>query len=182
MRLSSRLLFASSNRHKFAEAQSILGTYGIELEFFSCSLQEIQSDSIRTISRHKARHAFKLCKRQVIVEDDGLEINSLGGFPGPYSSFAFGTIGNKGILRLVGRSRAASFASVITYCDGSRLTSFEARVPGRISKAVRGRGWGYDPIFIADGQTKTFAELAGKNSVSHRYESLKKFSNWFLHR
>ncbi len=182
MRPLSRLLFASSNRHKFSEAQNILATYGIGLELFSCSLQEIQSDSIRAVSRHKAEHAFRLSRRPVIVEDDGLEITSLRGFPGPYSSFAFDTIGNRGILNLVGRNRAAFFVSVITYRDRNDMVSFGARIPGRISRAARGRGWGYDPIFIPDGQTKTFAELAGKNSVSHRFRALKKFSSWFLHR
>jgi len=182
MRPSSRVLFASSNRHKFSEARDILATYDIDLGFFRCSLDEIQSDSIRTISRHKARHAFKLSKKPVIVEDDGLEIPSLRKFPGPYSSFVFGTIGNRGIIRLVGQNRTAFFVSVVTYCDRSRLVSFGAKVPGKISKTERGKGWGYDPIFIPRGKGKTFAELGDKNSVSHRYRAMKKFSSWFLHR
>lgn len=176
---SGAVSFASSNRRKFLEASAILGP-GIGLRFLRSSPEEIQSGSIRAISRHKARSAFARHGRRLIVEDDGLEIDSLGGFPGPYSSFVFGTIGNAGILRLVGRDRGASFVSVVTFCDGEDLVSFEARVAGRISRSARGRGWGYDPIFVPAGAGGTFAELGGrKNSVSHRYRALTKFAGWF---
>lgn len=184
---SSRIiLFASSNRHKFEEASRILDSFGIGLSHLRCALEEIQSDSTAEISRHKARRAFGMCKRPVIVEDDGLEIDSLGGFPGPYSSYVFDTIGNRGILDLVGRRRrGASFVSVVTYCDRTRLRSFAAKVPGRISQSARGRGWGYDPIFVPRGTSMTFAQLPvddnsnnSKDRVSHRYLALKKFSRW----
>ena len=171
-----------SNRHKFSEAKKILAAHDIELLFFACSLQEIQSNSFKMISQHKARHAFVLGKKPVIVEDGGLEIHSLNGFPGPYSSYVLETIGNKGILDLLGENRTASFVSVITYCDDTDVVSFEARSPGRISQTIRGRGWGYDPIFIPNGHTKTFAETEHKNSISHRYMALTKFSRWFAHR
>ena len=180
MPMSSRLLFASSNRHKFSEAKNILDSYGVQLSFFPCSLAEIQSNSIKDISKHKAKHAFSLSKKPVIVEDDGLEITSLQKFPGPYSSYVFDTIGNKGILNLLGRNRTAFFVSVITYCDKNNLISFEAKISGKISQRIKGKGWGYDPIFIPKGKAKTFAELDDKNSISHRYNALKKFSKWFL--
>ena len=59
---------------------------------------------------------------------------------------------------------------------------FDAKVEGKISKVSKGKGWGYDPIFIPKGQTKTYAMLTNKNELSHRYKSLKKFSNWFVHK
>lgn len=182
MRRSSDVLFASSNRHKFSEARDILDGLGIRLSFFPCSLQEIQSDSIGDISRHKARQAFELAGRPVLVEDDGLEIPSLGGFPGPYSSYVYDTIGNRGILDLVGADRDAFFVAVVTYCDGNDTSSFEARIPGRISEDARGQGWGYDPIFIPRERTRTFAESDDKNSVSHRHGALVRFSEWFARR
>jgi XTP/dITP diphosphohydrolase len=52
-------------------------------------------------------------------------------------------------------------------------------VAGTISKNIQDGGWGYDPIFIPEKQNKTYAELTNKNKLSHRYESLKKFANWF---
>lgn len=182
MRQSCEVSFASSNRHKFREAAEILAPYGIRLSLLRCSLEEIQSDSIVKISRRKAQDAFARFKTPVIVEDDGLEIDSLKKFPGPYSAFVFDTIGNEGVLRLVGRDRRASFVSAVTYCDRRQTVSFEFGVRGRISASVRGKGWGYDPIFIPDGANRTFAQLDDKNSVSHRYGALKEFSEWFLRR
>ena len=107
-------------------------------------------------------------------------IDSLSGFPGPFSSYVFKTIGNNGILKLVGDDRDAQFRAVIAYCDSNKKPIlFESNVLGKISKNLQGNGWGYDPIFVPENQTKTYAELAEKNKLSHRYESLKKFANWF---
>ena len=154
MPLLSRILyFASSNRHKFNEAKSILASYQIKLEFLKCTLEEIQANSIKDIANHKAKAAFRLCKKPVIVEDAGLHILSLGNFPGPYSSYVFQTIGNKGILDLVKRNnRRAFFESVITYCDNKQIHSFNAKISGKLSKTIQGKGWGYDPIFIPNGK------------------------------
>ena len=116
----------------------------------------------------------------MIVEDDGIFIDSLGGFPGPYSSYVHKTIGNKGILNLLKYNRGAKFVSTITYCDKNGLESFEGKLDGTISKSQKGRGWGYDPIFIPKNMQKTFAQLDEKNIISHRYKALKKFSNWYL--
>ena len=182
--LSSVLYFASSNKHKFDEAKSILNHYGIQLEFFKCTLEEIQADSIKDIAIHKAKAAFALCRKPVIIEDAGLQIPALNNFPGPYSSYVFQTIGNKGILNLVGtRNRQASFRSVIVYCDRKQIHYSSGIVSGKLSKVVRGQGWGYDPIFIPDGKKQTFAQIKDeKNLISHRYKALERFSTWFVHR
>lgn len=179
---SSKLYFASSNKHKFDEAQKILSEYDIDLEFFKCNLLEVQSDNIRDIAIKKAREAFCLCKNSVIVEDDGLFLDSLNGFPGPYSSYVFKTIGNDGILKLVKKNKHARFQSVITYCDKDAIKSFTAELKGKISNNSQGIGWGYDPIFIPIGKSKTYAELRDKNKISHRYKALKKFANWYQNR
>jgi XTP/dITP diphosphohydrolase len=182
MQQSSDLLFVSSNNHKYQEARNILDSFGITLEFFKYGLEEIQSHSLKEISLKKAFNAFQKCKKPVLVEDDGLFIDSLCGFPGPYSSYIFKTIGNKGILQLLQQDRKAKFVSVISFCDKNNLESFEAKIDGKISKIPRGQGWGYDPIFMPKNYTKTFAELANKNKLSHRYTALKKFSKWYLHK
>ena len=174
------VLFASSNEHKYEEAEKILAEFGIKLEFFKTDLVEIQDDSLSKIALQKALNAYEKCKKPVIIEDDGLFIDSLSGFPGPYSSYIFNTIGNNGILKLVGDNRDAQFVAIIAFCDSSNEpTLFESNVAGKISENVQGTGWGFDPIFIPEKQNKTYAELADKNKLSHRYESLKKFANWF---
>ena len=174
------ILFASSNEHKYEEAKEILVEFGIELEFFKTDLVEIQDDSLSKIALQKALNAYEKCKKPVIVEDDGLFIDSLSGFPGPYSSYIFNTIGNNGILKLIGDNRDAQFVAIIAFCDSSNEpTLFESSVAGKISKNIQDGGWGYDPIFIPEKQNKTYAELYDKNKLSHRYEALKKFANWF---
>jgi len=180
MQQSFDLYFASSNINKFKETKKILNNFGINIGFFNCKLEEIQSDSLVEIAKNKARQAFLKCKKPVIVEDDGLFIESLNGFPGPYSSYVFKTLGNNGILQLLKQKRKAKFVSIISFCDKKNIETFESKINGRISKKLLGKGWGYDPIFIPITKKKTFAQLENKNQVSHRFKSLRKFSSWYL--
>jgi XTP/dITP diphosphohydrolase len=181
MQRSYKVFFVSSNRDKYREAKKILSKFGIKLGFFYCKLEEVQADSIKEIAIKKVQDAYDKCKKPVIVEDDGIFIDSLNGFPGPYSSYVYKTIGNSGILRLIGAKRSATFESVIAFCDKNGIMSFTSKIPGTISKNPQGKGWGYDPIFIPKGKTQTYAMLSDKNNISHRFQALKKFSNWFLH-
>jgi len=183
MQMSSDIFFTSSNKNKFEEAKNITSEFGLKLKFLKHSLQEIQANTLEEIATHKAMQAFSIYSRPVIVEDAGLFIKSLGGFPGPYSSFVFDTIGNKGILRLVSVKRDAIFRSVIAYCEKRNdVHLFSADVNGIISKKEQGKRWGFDPIFIPSGNNKTYSQLAEKNKISHRYLALKNFSNWYLHK
>jgi len=178
----SNVLFASSNENKYKEAKAVLSKFDINLGFFKCHLEEIQADTLEEIALHKVTQAFSQCSKPVVVEDDGLFIESLNGFPGPYSAFAFKTIGNKGILNLLKAKRNAKFQSVIAYCERKNdVMLFKAAVDGKISKKLMGTKWGYDPIFIPAGQNKTYAQLRDKNLVSHRYLALRKFAMWHLH-
>lgn len=177
------ITFASTNQNKFLEVQSILSTRNISVDFSQIHLVEIQSDSLEEIAREKAKTAFAKVGRQVIVEDDGLFIDSLGGFPGQCSSFVFRTIGNDGILKLLAGSakRSAYFRSLIAFYNGITLSISDGRVYGRISDRITEGGWGYDPIFVPDGTNLTFAELKkNKSEYSHRKRALEKFAQWYL--
>lgn len=178
------ITFASSNQNKYLEVQLILSAQSISVDFSQIHLIELQSDSLEDIAREKAKSAFANLNRPVIVEDDGLFIDSLGGFPGPYSSFVFKTIGNDGILKLLSGSakRSGYFRSLIAFYNGKTLSISEGRVDGRISESKAGsRGWGYDPIFVPAGTDLTFAELnKNKNEYSHRKRALEQFAQWYL--
>ena len=172
--------FVSSNKHKYLEAKQILGSFGIKLGFFRANLLEIQSDSLAEIARTKALDAFSKCKKPIIIEDDALVIPSLRGFPGPYSSYVFDTIGNAGVVHLTKKNRRAKFYATISYCDKKKKpVLFEGIVHGKIAKKISTGGWGYDPIFIPNGKTKTYAQIRDKNTISHRYRALAKFASWF---
>ena len=178
--MSYDVLFASSNKNKFNEAKNILSKNKINLGFFKLSLTEIQAKSLKQIAALKVDDAYRQCHKSVIIEDAGLFIESLHGFPGPFSSYVFKTIGNAGILRLIGSNRNAYFQSVVAYCDNKYgVMLFDAKVEGKISTIPTGKGWGYDPIFIPKGESKSYAVITNKNEISHRYKALKKFSNWF---
>ena len=94
----SDLLFVSSNIHKFKEAKEILDSIGIPIRFFKLTLEEIQSKSIKEIALKKAKDAYSKCNAPLIIEDDGLHVNSLAGFPGPYSSYVQKTFAIKEFL------------------------------------------------------------------------------------
>lgn len=162
--------------------QSILAEHNILVDFAQVGLVEIQSDSLAEIAGEKAKSAYMQVNKPVIVEDDGFFIEALKGFPGQYSSHAFKTIGNEGILKLLAGSanRNASFRSLVAFYDGERLSISEGRVDGRISEKITEGGWGYDPIFIPAGTDLTFAQLnENKNRYSHRKKALDNFARWY---
>lgn len=175
----SNLYFVSSNDHKFYEVYHILDELNITIRHHAVTLTEIQSESLYDIATHKAAQAYALLKGPVIVEDAGLFIDSLGGFPGPYSSFVYNTIGNEGILDLVKADRNATFRSIVAYNDGSTSRCFLGEIRGKISKKIMGYGWGYDPIFVPGCSRRTLAHF-NKILFSHRRLSLELFAAWFV--
>jgi XTP/dITP diphosphohydrolase len=152
--------------------------------------KETQSDNINEIAQDSAIDAFNQCRIPLIVEDAGLFIDALEGFPGPYSAYVYKTIQNRGILKLMEKlqNRKATFCSAIVYCSqetGPLL--FEGKTDGEITLAERtdnsNSGFGFDPIFQPVHSEKTFAEmtLERKNDVSHRAKAVSKFAEWYLH-
>ena len=111
-----------------------------------------------------------------IIDDSGLEVDALRGFPGVYSAYVYKTLGCAGILRLLtDGDRAARFRCVIGLADGTGTRSLTGICEGSIASAERGKeGFGYDPIFLPRGSGRTFAEMstAEKNALSHRGKAL----------
>jgi len=176
------ILFLTKNPHKYDEAFQILSEYNIILKHLEYDKLEIQSHSIEDVSKFSAIQAHKQLKQPLIVEDAGLIIHSLNGFPGPYSSYIFETIGCNGILQLMRSSinRSAEFHSVVTYIDYKGMECFTGVVHGCISYEKKGEeGFGFDSIFIPKNETLTFAEvpLDYKNKISHRAKALHLLAN-----
>ena len=146
------IFFVSTNIHKYYEIKSILQNRITDLNFnfYKQNLIEIQDDKIEKIAIEKAKSAYNMVQRPIIIEDDGLFINSLNGFPGQYSSYVFKSIGNRGILRLLegNKDRSAFFKSIIVYSNGNIAKAFSGQINGNISSTITDDGWGYDPIFI----------------------------------
>ena len=188
--LKGRVVFlATGNVHKFHEARSIITKLDIGVGMLRMKDTEIQSDSLKEIAMTSAQEVYKRTSLPVIVEDAGLFIDSLNGFPGPYAAYAYKTVGNKGLLKLLQdvENRKAVFKAAIAYCESENTTPmvFEGISEGEITVAERvgnGKsGFGFDPIFQPSGSTKTFAEmtLEEKNSFSHRAKAVRKFAEWY---
>ena len=188
MSLKKAILFLTNNLHKYNEAFDIISEYDIQLKHLAFDKLELQSHSIEEVSKFSAIQAYKQLKHPLIVEDAGLFIHSLNGFPGPYSSYVFHTIGCNGILQLMKSTidRSAEFRSVVTYADfKDDVKCFNGIVQGYICFEKKGEnGFGFDPIFIPESETLTFAEIssAHKNKISHRAKSLRLFANWRVNR
>ncbi len=179
----SILIFASSNENKFSELENLCQANNIEVNFSKIRITEIQSDSLIEVAEDKAKKAFGIVKNAVIVEDDGLFIEELKGFPGVYSSFVFKSIGNKGLLKIMEESikRNASFFSAYSYYDGMVMKTFIGEARGRITNKIFSGGWGFDPIFQPEGEVKTYGQLGvpRKNEISHRSKAFRDFAYWY---
>ncbi|MCI4318735.1 MAG: non-canonical purine NTP pyrophosphatase [Thermoplasmata archaeon] len=169
------LRFVSSNADKFREAKAVLGGLGLRASWVRRELPEPQADDLRSVVREKLRAAADI-SGTVLVEDSGLFLSGLHGFPGVYSAYVLRTIGLEGILRLLrGRPRSAVFRTVAGVGRGGHCWLFTGEVKGIIVPRARGsNGFGYDPIFRAQGSRRTFAELdpAEKNAISHRGQAI----------
>lgn len=182
--LTLQLYFATSNSHKFDEVASYLARQGIAPERFDFLHNEIRSDSVEEIAVEAVNAAFKKLRKPVFVEDTGLFVDALNGFPGTYSAWVTKKIGNPGILKLLsgGKNRKAEFRTCIAFRSSTEVKTFTATCLGKVATEERGSGgFGFDSIFIPHGHDQTFAESIGlKNKLSHRYKSVLLLSEYLL--
>ncbi len=180
------LWFVTQNHHKYQEARRILDPFGIKIRMLASPKTEIQSTNLGEIAKFAAEEAAKKHNRTVLVEDSGLFVKALNGFPGPFSSYVHNTIGVGGLLRLMRRQtgREAYFrASLALAPPRDSSQEFSGKVNGTISHKPAGKqGFGFDPIFIPRGARKTFAEggIEFKDKYSHRATAFRKLALWYL--
>ena len=175
-----RLLFVTGNPGKLSEARRL---WGGELESVSIDLPEIQSGDLREVLGAKGREARRQLRDAppavpVVVEETGLEIDAFGGFPGPLVKWMLEAMGAAGIeraARLVARdddhpTTGATARCLLLYLDGERELVAEGALRGRLVPPRGAGGFGWDPIFLPEGETRTFAELPDgeKDRISHR--------------
>ncbi len=180
------IFFATGNVHKFNEARKVLAEQNVATAMLRIEASEIQDDDIENIAKASALDAGRRSRLPVIVEDAGLFIDALNGFPGPYSKYVYRTVGKEGIIKLLENREdlGARFRSVVVFC-GPRmaLQCFDGVVEGRIAREFRGSsGFGFDPIFEPiERPGKTFGEmtLEEKNAISHRASALRRFAEWY---
>ncbi|MBP1667066.1 MAG: rdgB [Bacteroidetes bacterium] len=189
------IVFATNNENKTREIRNILGNSFNLLSLNDLNINEDIPENEPTLegnALHKARYVHKMLNMNVFADDTGLEIDILNGLPGVKSARFAGENKNSDaniekVLAMMGKSknRKARFRTVIALIMEGKEYLFGGIVDGMIIPNRRGTdGFGYDPVFIPEGETRTFAEmpLGEKNKISHRaraFEKLRLFLNRF---
>lgn len=181
-----KLVFATNNRHKLEEVGDVLKD-----QLRILSLKEINcfddipetADTLEGNALIKAKHVYDTYGYDCFADDTGLEVEALGGRPGVYSARYAGEDQNaarnmeKLLRELEGSTnRRARFRTVVALIEGGKVSYFEGKIEGQIIEQQRGTaGFGYDPVFVPDGYSQTFAELGSelKNKISHRALAVK---------
>jgi inosine triphosphate pyrophosphatase len=175
------LAFATTNSNKLAEAQRILG---LSVEGVKIDSAEIQSlDPIEVVTK-KAQAAYVKLQRPILVEDTILVFNCLKQLPGTYIKDFLKTLGNSGLADLVSRfdDNSAYAQSTFVLCDGVQTQVFSGKIDGRIV-APRGElGFGWDPIFQPDGESRTYAEMSDQDKANYsmRAIGLHQLREWLV--
>lgn len=166
-----KIVFVTSNENKAREASLILGR-AVEHQKFD--VDELQSMDLRVIVESKTRQAYAKLQQPVMVEDVSLEIKKWNGFPGPFIKWLHERMGYEQFCAILGEDRRADWRVMYGYYDGKQLLVADACVSGTIAEKPRTGGWGFDVIFIPDGQEKTLGELGpeGKIPYSARAKAL----------
>ncbi len=179
------LCFATNNLHKIQEVQAILaGRHTIlGLADIGCTEELLEEqDTIPGNSFQKADYVFRTYRVPCFADDSGLEVEALHGAPGVHSAYFAGPQrSHQDNMNLVlsklnkSENRKAQFRTVITLVTAFTTQQFEATLNGTIISEKRGAGgFGYDPIFLPDGYSKTLAEMSAeeKNQISHRARAI----------
>ena len=185
--MKTTLCFATNNAHKLEEIQAILGDSFelISLAETGCTEELPETgNTLEANSLQKAQYLYDHYQVNCFADDSGLEVEALEGEPGVDSAHYAGSQRSHGdnikllLKNLTGKTeRSAKFRTVITLIKHGKITQFEGSIKGQIISELRGsEGFGYDPVFVPEGYTTTFAEmsLAEKGEISHRAKAFVK--------
>jgi XTP/dITP diphosphohydrolase len=187
------IVFATNNPHKLKEARNVLEKFGISV----ISLEDVgietsipeDFDTLEENALQKARFIYEKTGKNAMSDDTGLEVNALNGAPGVYSARYAGEHcdASENIKKLLKEmkgisDRTARFRTIIALIWNEKEYLFEGVANGSITLEPTGeKGFGYDPVFIPEGYSKTFAEMTmeEKNTISHRGKALNQLIKFF---
>lgn len=186
-----KLVFATNNRHKLEEVRAILGNSIQVLSLNDINCHDEIPETAETLEGNaliKARYIYENYGCNCFADDTGLEVDALNGEPGVYSARYAGNNNDseanmhKLLQNLTGKNnRKAQFRTVIALIINGEENIFDGIVKGSISETKKGdSGFGYDPIFIPEGFSESFAQMTSeqKNSMSHRYRATEKLNDY----
>ena len=187
-----KLVFATNNAHKLEEIRAILGNKIeiLSLNDINCHADIPETaDTLEGNAALKAQYIYNNYGLNCFADDTGLEVEALDGAPGVYSARYAGGEGHdseanmkKLLSEMKGKeNRKARFRTAICLIEGGKEHLFEGIVNGEIIEERRGgEGFGYDPVFVPEGYSETFAEMGSdeKNKISHRARAVKKLCEY----
>lgn len=173
-----KLFFNTINTVKIREIREIFNDFDGELGFLEKNVTEILSPKLDEVIRAKAAEAYKFARVPVIVEHGGLEIEYLNNYPSALSKPMWDMLEDK-ICALIpsSASRKATAKSAVCYCDGITYKICFGETEGVISqKRLGSQGFQWDPIFIPNGSTKTYAEMEQTEKLTYS-QAMKAYTN-----
>ncbi len=177
-----KITFVTGNKAKAREVSRILN---IPLEILETEIEEIQEIDLEKVALNKLDQAYKIVSGPVIIDDISLEISAWKGFPGPLIKWVLKSENDTArlLLKLLENesNRKATAKLAIGYHDGKNPHLFIGSIDGEIASEIRGEnGFGWDPVFIPNGENKTFAQMSPeeKDKISHRKKALIKLSDF----
>ena len=172
------IYFVSSNEYKMKEVEEILSSEAITIRQASQKINEIQSQDMNEIVKDKVIKAFTMIRRPVVVEQTGLLIKEFGNLPGGLTQIFWDSLEADRFSQIFSSIGTAEVTAktVLAFCDGKRVYTFEGTCEGHIVSPPRGnRDFQWDCVFEPDGYKETFAEMGEKkNAISMRKEALEK--------
>lgn len=174
-----KVIFVSNNNYKIEEVIDYLSST-INIEGYKCKLEEIQSESMEAILRHKTLDAYKRIRRPVLVEHTGLTIENFGGLPGGLTQIFWDKLEAESFCDFFADKGSVKAVTMFGFCDGKSINVFRGEIEGKIVKRPRGnRKFQWDCVFEPEGSTMTFAEMGDKKrDISMRTEALKKIKTY----
>jgi XTP/dITP diphosphohydrolase len=182
-----QLVFATHNNHKLVEIKSLLTGIFDVVSLNDVGIDEEIPETGKTLNANasiKSHYVKEKLNMDCFADDTGLEVDALNGAPGVYSARYAGENASyeENVIKLLAEmdgegNRKARFKTVISLLINGKEYFFEGRVEGTITESRKGKdGFGYDPVFLPDGFTETFAEMSSdkKNQISHRGKAVAK--------
>lgn len=180
----NKLVVVTGNINKLHDLLEVLAPLGIEVEHLDLPVEEIQSHDTEKIAVHKAKQAYKLAGRPVVIQDTFWNFLALKGFPGAYMSYVSDWFKAEDFLSLMKdkTDRTVIRTHTVVYHDGKKSKVFSKDFMGVIAGEAKGQGESIDQVVITTGQTMTNAELRekeGKSPIPPEDSAWHEFAKWY---
>ncbi|MGI8419370.1 MAG: non-canonical purine NTP pyrophosphatase [Candidatus Levyibacteriota bacterium] len=174
-----KLTYITGNKNKL---EHFLRYADFPIEHVDLDLVEIQSLDVNKIIDHKAKEAFNIIKKPILIEDVSLSFNALGNLPGPLIKWFLEAIGTEGLCHLLNNYSDRSAVASVTFAfyDGFTMKTFYGEMHGKIADHPLGNGFGWTPIFIPKGYNKSYGEmtLEEQHKTSMRRIAVEKINKY----